>query len=164
LLIVSGGVEALPGIQIAKNMGLHVVVSDMNPDAPGFAIADDRLVASTYDVQATVAAATRYHQQVRPINGVMCIASDVPLTVSSVADALGLPGIPVESAQLATDKFAMKQRFASDRVPIPWFSAVESADHLKALVAATGLPLVIKPVDSRGSRGVLRLLHETDMA
>ena len=164
LLIVSAGIEVIAGIELAKSMGLRVVASDANPEAPGFALADYILVASTYDVKATVAAATRYHQAVRPIDGVMCIASDVPLTVASVAAALGLPGIPVESARLATDKFAMKRRFAADGVPIPWFSAVESADHLKALVAAEGLPLVIKPVDSRGSRGVLRLQPETDLA
>lgn len=164
LLIVSAGAEALPGIKLAKKLGLHVVASDAKPEAPCFALADDALVASTYDVEATVAAASRYHHEVRPINGVMCIASDVPLTVASVAAALGLPGIPVESARLATDKLAMKQRFASDGVLIPWFSAVESIDHLKALVAAEGLPLVIKPVDSRGSRGVLRLQPDTDLA
>ena len=164
LLLISGGIEAVAGIQLAKRMRLHVVVSDANPQAPGFALADDTLLASTYDVEATIAAATRYHREVRPIDGVICIASDVPLTVASVATALGLPGIPVESARLATDKLAMKQRFASYGVPIPWFSAVDSADHLKALVAAEGLPLVIKPVDSRGSRGVLRLQPETDLA
>lgn len=164
LLIVNAGTESITGIELAKSMGLHVVASDVNPEAPGFAVADDTLVASTYNAEATVAAATRYQREVRPIDGVMCIASDVPLTVASVAAALGLPGISVESARLATDKFAMKQRFAGDGVPIPWFSAVESANHLKALVAAEGLPLVIKPVDSRGSRGVLRLLPGTDLA
>ena len=164
LLIVSAGLEAIAGIELAKSMGLHIVASDGSPEAPGFTLADDTLVASTYNVEATVVAATRYHHQVRPIDGVMCIASDVPLTVASVAATLGLPGIPVESARLATDKLAMKQRFASDVVPIPWFSAVESIDHLKALVAAEGLPLVVKPVDSRGSRGVLRLQPDTDLA
>lgn len=163
LLIVSAGVEAVSGIELAKSMGLHVVVSDMNPDAPGFAVADDQLLASTYDVDATVSAARAYHEQVRPLDGVMCIASDVPLTVASVATALGLPGIRVESARLATDKLAMKQRFAADGVPIPWFSPVSSSEQLRELVATQGLPLVIKPVDSRGSRGVLRLTPEVDL-
>ncbi len=121
------------------------------------------MLASTYDVEATVAAARVYHEQVRPLDGVMCIASDVPLTVASVAAALGLPGIPVESARLATDKLAMKQRFAADGVPIPWFSPVSAAEQLHELVATQGLPLVIKPVDSRGSRGVLRLTPEVDL-
>ena len=127
LLIISAGIEAVPGIELAKSMGLQVVISDMNPNAPGFAVADDQLLASTYDVDATVAAARAYHKQVRPLDGVMCIASDVPLTVASVAAVLGLPGIPVESARLATDKLAMKEHFAADGVPIPWFSPVSAA-------------------------------------
>jgi len=163
ILIVSGGIEAVAGIRVAKDMGLHVVVSDMNPNAPGFAVADDRILASTYDVAATVAAATDFHRNVRPIDGVICIASDVPLTVASVAAALGLPGIPVAAARLATDKLAMKQRFAADGVPIPWFSPVESTNHLRQLVMQHGFPLVLKPVDSRGSRGVLRLLAGVDL-
>jgi biotin carboxylase len=145
-------------------MGLHVVVSDRNPQAPGFAWADDRLLVSTYDVEGTVAAARRYHQTTRPLNGVMCLAADVPLTVAAVAAALGLPGIGLEAARLATDKLAMKRKFAADRVPIPWFCRVESLEHLRGLVAEQGLPLVLKPVDSRGARGVLRLTPDTDLA
>lgn len=163
ILIISGGIEAVPGIQLAKRMGLHVVVSDINPNAPGFAFADDKIFASTYDVDGTIAAAKHYHNSVRPIDGVICIASDVPLTVASVAAALGLPGIPLESARLATDKLAMKERFFADGVPIPWFSPVESADHLRKLAKNRGLPLVLKPVDSRGARGVLRLTLDMDI-
>ena len=163
LLMVSAGAEAIDGIKLAQKQGLHVVASDGSPKAPGFVFADDSLIASTYDIDATLAAARHYHRKIRRIDGVMSIASDVPLTVSSVAAALELPGISAESARLASNKLAMKQRFASDGVPIPWFSTVESADHLKALVAVEGLPLVVKPVDSRGSRGVLRLLSEIDL-
>jgi len=163
LFIVSGGVEALPAVKLAKDLGLHVVVSDMNPKAPAIAVADDFLLASAYDVEETVDAARRYHQGVRRLDGVMCIASDVPLTVASVAAELGLPGIPVEAAKLAMDKLAMKQKFASDGVPIPWFSQIDSVAHLRQLVAEQGLPLVIKPVDSRGSRGVLRLTDDVDL-
>ncbi len=144
-------------------MGIHVVVSDMDSAAGGIAVADDQIIASTYDVEATVAAARAYHEQVRPIDGVMCIASDVPLTVACVAADLGLPGIPMASAELATDKLAMKRRFAADGVPIPWFSTVNSAKHLHELVQTEGLPLVIKPVDSRGSRGVLRLTPDVNL-
>jgi biotin carboxylase len=163
LWIVSGGIEALPGIEQAKGLGLHVVVSDGRPDAPGFALADDAVVASTYDVEETVAAAVRYHETVRPVDGVVCIASDVPVTVAAVAEALGLPGIPVAAARLATDKLAMKERFHADGVPVPWFSAVASAGELAAH-AASGRPLIVKPVDSRGSRGVLRLTDGVDVA
>src|SRR4051794_40854651 len=126
LWIVSGGAEAVPGIVRARVMGLHVVVSDMNPSAPGFAVADDTVVADTYDAEATVAAAVAYQQSHRPIDGVMCMAADVPLTVASVAAALGLPGIPVSAARLAADKLAMKDAFARACVPIPWYRPITS--------------------------------------
>lgn len=163
LLIVGGGIEATPGIRLAKTMGLTVVVSDGNPSAPGLALADHRLPISTYDVEGTVAAARKFHQIVRKIDGVMCIASDIPLTVASVADELGLPGIPLSAAKLATDKLAMKMKFASDGVPVPWCSEVHSMQNLFELVEKRGYPLVIKPVDSRGARGVLRLTPELDL-
>ena len=163
LLIVSGGVEAVPGIQRAKEMGLFVVVSDGNPNAPGFEYANDKIIASTYDVNETVQKAKHYHETVRKIDGVMCIASDVPLTVASVAKELGLPGIPVESGELAMDKLAMKDKFKSDGVPIPNYKQLEKLSQLKETLNDWRYPIVIKPVDSRGARGVLRLTEKVDL-
>ncbi|MCE9524242.1 MAG: ATP-grasp domain-containing protein [Alphaproteobacteria bacterium] len=163
LLIVSGGVQALHGIKRAKDFGYHVVVSDLNPNAPGFAVADESIIASTYDVDETVAAAQRYHHTVRPIDGVITIGCDVPLTVASVADRLGLISIPLESARLAQDKLAMKRCFVEAGIPVPWFAAVASPQALKSVVAARGFALVVKPVDSRGSRGVQKLSRDMDL-
>ena len=157
LLIVSGGVQATHGIKRAKELGFHVVVSDRNPNAPGFAIADDRIIASTYDPKETLAAALEYHTNTRPIDGVITIGCDVPLTVATVADRLSLPGIPVEAAELAQDKLAMKRRFAEAGIPVPWFAPLPDADALKRAVKQRGHDLVVKPIDSRGSRGVQRL-------
>ena len=164
LLVVGGGIEATPGLQKAKNLGLYVVVSDANPEAPGFRCADDRIIASTYSIGETVAAAREYHRTVRPIDGVMCIASDIPLTVASVAHALNLPGIPLESARLASEKLAMKEKFTADGVPVPWFAPVDSDAQVRAFAMERGFPLVIKPVDSRGARGVQRLTGHEDLA
>ncbi len=163
LLIISGGAEAVPGIERARGMGLYVVVSDINPKAPAFALADDHIIASTYDVEDTVAAALHYHKTVRPIDGVMCIASDVPLTVASVAHALGLPGITIEAARLAGDKLAMKELFVEKGISIPWFCRVDSVADLRRILSERGFPVVLKPVDSRGARGVLRLTESVDL-
>jgi biotin carboxylase len=163
LLVVGGGIEAVPGLERAKQMELHLVVSDRDPEAPGFAVADDRLLASTYDIEATVVAARRYHREVRRFDGVMCIASDIPQTVAAVAADLGLAGINEESARLSSDKLHMKLKFRRDGVPVPWFSLVESAAGLREIVMRRGFPLVIKPVDSRGARGVLRLTEAVDL-
>ena len=163
LLIVSGGVEAVPGIELAKKMGLYVVVSDGNTNAPGFEYAHDKIIASTYDVNQTVQKAKHYHETIRNIDGVMCIASDVPLTVASVAEELKLPGIPVESAELAMDKITMKIKFHKDGVPIPNFKQIDNRNELDDIIKDWGFPIVIKPVDSRGDRGVLRLTEKVEL-
>lgn len=162
LLIVSGGREAVPAIFEARRMGLRVLVSDGAPDAPGFRLADAGLLASTYDPDATVEAARAYASANR-IDGVLAVAADVPVTVAAVADALGLPGIGMQSARLAADKLAMKRRFVERGVPVPWFAPVESVDALTRIAVQRGVPLVVKPVDSRGARGVVRLLPGVDL-
>jgi biotin carboxylase len=161
ILIICGGIEAVHGIRRAKEMGLHVVVSDRDPYAPGLLEADDSLIVSTYDADATARAAVRYAHGNRPIHGVLSIGADVPLTVATVAQELELPRLTVEAAQLAIDKLAMKQRLFEHGVPIPWFSGVDSPAQL-AQLRNHDLPLVVKPVDSRGSRGVVRLAPDID--
>lgn len=163
ILIICGGIEAVHGIRRAKEMGLHVVVSDRDPNAPGLLEADDCLIACTYDAGVTMRAAQRYAQTVRPIHGVLSIGADVPWTVANVANSLGLPGISLEAAHLASDKLAMKERLAEQGVRIPWFSAVESAAHL-AQLRSEHTHLVVKPVDSRGSRGVVSLSTHVETA
>lgn len=163
LWVVSGGAEAVPGILKAKALGHFVIVSDGSSDCPGAAVADAFFQASTYDIDASVGAARSYHQKVRPLDGVICLAADVPLTVASIAAALDLPGIPVDAARMAMDKMAMKDRFAAEGIPIPWYCEVFSAAELFDVVDRKGFPLVIKPVDSRGARGVLRLIQGVDL-
>jgi biotin carboxylase len=163
LLIICGGIEATHGIALAQSMGYHVVVSDMDASAPGMKLADDFIVASTYDIEATLEAARAYNDTVRPLDGVMCIGADVPLTVAVVAENLGLPGISIHSAELAADKLAMKDRFKEAGVPIPFYAPVASPEDLKEIMQAHGPDMVIKPVDSRGSRGVIKLDASSDL-
>ena len=162
LLIISGGSEAIPGIQKAKEMGLYVVVSDGNKNAPGFEFADDRIIASTYDIELTVKKSKDYNN-LRKIDGVMCMASDVPLTVASVAKELSIPGITIESAMLSSDKIAMKDKFFSDNVLIPKYKELFNIEDLKSIISNWKFPLIIKPVDSRGARGVARLDNNTNI-
>jgi biotin carboxylase len=156
LLVVGGGNDSILGIQIAKKMDLFVVVSDINEGAPGFEFADDRIIASTYDIDDTVNRVLEYNKT-KKINGVITIGADVPQTVSAVAKALSLPSLSCETAKLVTNKFLMKEKFLSDGVDIPYFKIIENLEELKFVINQKGYPLVLKPVDSRGSRGVLKL-------
>ena len=164
LLIVSGGVEAADAAKRAKEMGLYVVVSDRDPQAPGFEFADSCIIADVYSPEETAAAADRYARKLRPIDGVICVAADAPMTVAAVNKRLGLKGITEESAKLACDKLAMKERFLACGVPIPWFSPLSTVQALQRIAIERGRNLVIKPVDSRGSRGVQRVEQVEDLA
>ena len=163
ILFIGGGRQAVPAIIQAKSLGLCVVVSDLDPTCKGFGIADYSIPASTYDVDETVTKAIEFHQKIKSIDGVLCVATDVPHTVAAVAHALNLPGIPQDIALLAVNKLKMKQRFADLSIPVPWFTQVKSATHLESLrTERKERTFVLKPVDSRGSRGVLRLTEKID--
>ena len=163
LVIISGGIEAVPGIKLAKEMGLYVVVSDGDNKAPGFDYADDQIIASTYNVDDTVQKVKNYNKLVRKIDGVICIASDVPLTVASAIKELGLSGISVETARLAMDKLAMKNKFCNDDIPTPDYKQIHNFEDLIHVVKNWDYPIVMKPVDNRGARGVLRLTKGVDL-
>ena len=49
IIILGASKLQVPAIVEAKKMGLETVVVDKNPDAPGFAIADVRILESTRD-------------------------------------------------------------------------------------------------------------------
>jgi biotin carboxylase len=163
LLFVGGGLEAIPGINLAKEMGHTTVVSDLNPQAPGCLEADYILRASTYDVPSSVVEARNFSENSRSIDGVMSVASDIPLTVATIAAELKLPGISIESARLASDKLAMKEQFKKKGINTPWFSEIYSARDLEEVIHKHAGHVVIKPIDSRGARGVLRLTAEDDL-
>jgi biotin carboxylase len=164
LLIVSGGIEAADAAKRAKEMGHMVVVSDIDPNAPGFAFADSCLIADVYRAEETAAAAERYNRKIRKIDGVLCVAADAPITAAKVAERLGLPGLPVHVAELACDKLAMKKCFRDAGVAVPWFQEVATPQELQRVAVERGRDLVIKPVDSRGSRGVQRVALVADLA
>ena len=163
LLIVSGGIEAADAARRAKELGYYVVVSDRDPEAPGFAFADSCLIADVYGADETAAAAERFSRKIRRIDGAICVAADAPMTVAAVSKKLGLGGLTFQSARLASDKLAMKERFQDSGVPVPWFSQVSTPQALARIAIERGRDLVIKPVDSRGSRGVQRVAQLQDL-
>ena len=164
LLIVGGGAETIPGVQIAKDMGLHVVMSDKDLDCPCRTLADGFLHASTYDTAKTVDAAQTYHNCVHPLHGVLSIGTDTPKTVASVATWLKLPStVTPWTADFCCDKVWMKDQMRKHGVSTPWYRGITKISDLDEVYQKATNLLVIKPVDSRGARGVIRLLPKVDI-
>ncbi len=126
---------------------------DRNAEAPGLAAADVGEVVDFTDIPGVTDVGRRH-----AVDGVLTVSADraVPV-VAAVAEALGLPGIGVETAHLMTHKVAMRRLFADRGVSQPAFAAVRRLTERHAALEATGLPAVLKPADSGGQRGVFRL-------
>jgi len=162
-MIIGGGTEQVPAYETAKQRGLTIVGTDIRSDAPGLALADHVLRVSTRDAEATVAEALAFARR-HPVHGIITIANDVPYTVARVAEALGLASISVTAATYASDKLLMKQCFQANGVACPWFSAVDNVGQLKELIQDRDQQIyVLKPIDGRGARGVLRIDASVDL-
>ncbi len=163
ILIISGGTESIFGIKRAKELGYFVVVTDGNPNAPGFKYADECILASTYDIDETLKKVIKFDKEKRKINGVICIASDVPKTVAAISKYFNLKSVSMKVAEICSDKYEMKRFFKSRNIPIPWFKEISSVEDLKDHTFNSNSSFVIKPVDSRGSRGVLKISNKSDL-
>src|SRR5512133_1719103 len=141
VLFVGAGRHQRRAILRAKELDYRVAALDRNADALGLKEADVAEVVDFADVPAVIEAARR----IEP-DGVLTVSADraVPV-VAAVAEALGLPGIGVETAHLMTHKIAMRRRFAEAGVPQPTFAALRRLSEQHAALATTGLPAVLKP-------------------
>ncbi len=162
IMILGGSADQLFAIQTAQSMGLFVIVADQNPRALGFRYADDYAVISTRDIPALVSFIRSYRKR-RPLHGVMTMGSEIPMSVAMVAEELESPAISRDIARLASDKLAMKQRWAECGIPVPWFQEITSVAELRRIIRERGYSLVIKPIDRSGARGVYRLWEKADL-
>jgi len=158
VLFVGAGRHQRRAIKRARELGFRVVAADANPEAPGFAEADEA-EAVGFDVPALTALARG-----RSADGVVTVASDraVPI-VAAVAEELGLPTIGTEVAHRMTNKIAMRRCLAEAGVPQPAFAAVRTLHDAKQALETVGLPAVLKPADSAGQRGVFLLRSVDDL-
>lgn len=162
ILIIGGGLLQVPIIQTAKTMRLHTVVADMNPSSIGFQIADEAIVMSTKDVEGMVRESKKFAQNSQ-IHGVITAGTDASMTVAAVASALQLPGIRFVDAEAASNKVKMRQRLKEFGMPIPRFAAVWSLQDAKDALDSLTFPLVMKPADNMGARGVIKVNHKDDL-
>ncbi len=91
------------------------------------------------------------------IDGICSIASDLAnITVSYVANELGLTANSVETVAATTNKSIMRSILLENQDPSPksiTFSTKDSLDKLDSLT----YPIIVKPSDRSGSRGITKL-------
>jgi lysine 2,3-aminomutase len=149
LLFVGGALFQLPGLKRARDLGCHVVLVDMNPDVPGRELASVFEQVSTSDIPAVLAVAQKHK-----VDAIMTYASDssVP-TVAAVAEKLGLPGNPPAAADTIRRKDLWREFQKANGLPHPDFFVASTASEALDRIDSLTFPVVVKPVDSAGTKG-----------
>ena len=133
-------------ISRAKKMNLNVVGIDPCEDAYCKDDCDAFEVVGGQDFNGTIDVAKKYK-----VSAIVTAATDKPLVMMArVAKELSLPFYSVETAEWSTDKFQMKQRFLEGGVPCARGRLIHNSEEAQDLY----FPLICKPRDNSGSRGV----------
>jgi biotin carboxylase len=157
VLFIGAGRHQVPSIRrIRDDFDCRVVAIDARADAPGLAAASAAYVADDHDEIVAIA-------RQEDVDGVMTVGSDRAVSVvAAVAEDTGLPSIGRTTARAMTDKTTMRAAFAAAGVPQPAFGTARSAAEADTLAATIGYPLIVKPADAGGQRGI-GLVHDRTM-
>ncbi len=149
-MLLGAGNSQLPAIRKAAALGYQVITVDNIPGNAGHALSHGRVNCSTVDLPGVLRAARELE-----VDGIMTFASDAATpAVGYVAEQLGLPGCRGTAAAVMSDKSRFRAFQENAGFPFPKFKAGPDADAMRAWLAEQQTPLVIKPVDSSGSRGI----------
>jgi len=165
LVVLGASHEHRIAITDLKNAGYRVIAVDGNPDSPAKDIVDGFVRASIYSPEEVLNNLTSYLIQADEcVDGIMAVACDAPMTVAYVASKLELPSIGLEAARLVSNKADMLEALDS-YVPIPQYIITNSAFDVVDITHATNLvyPMIIKPLDNRGARGVFMVRNPDEL-
>ena len=155
IMILGAGTYQVPLIQTARRMGLYTIVVSIPGDYQGFALADKIYELDTRDKDGILEAARE-----EQIDGICTSGTDVAVsTIGYVCEKMGLSGIPQEAAAILTDKALMKEAFLKGGVSASTGMRVYSLTEARSAAERIGYPVVVKRVDSSGSRGITVVEH-----
>jgi len=161
IIILGAGTMQGPAIRIARELGFFTVVLDGSSSAPCVTMADRFEQIDLKDKEGIEAFALSLRDGPGGLGGIMTAGTDFSATVAWVAERLGLPGIPYETALNASDKGRMRSCFKKAGLPSPEFITITAVDELDGGTGGIALPapfpLVVKPVDNMGGRGCRRV-------
>lgn len=162
ILLLGGSAQQVIAIKTAKRLGYYTVLCDYLPDNPGQFVADKYYNVSTTDVEAVYKVAKE-----EAVNGILAYASDpAALPASIVAERLGLPTNPSKSVSILGVKHNFRKFLAEHDFACPknlTFTVGTSIDEIKAKISGLHFPIVVKPTDSSGSKGVTVLKNFNDL-
>lgn len=155
ILLLGGSAQQVIAIEKAKELGYYTVLCDFLSDNPGQYAADVFYLVSTTDKEAVLQVARE-----EKVQGILAYASDPAApTAAYVAEKMGLPGSPYASVDILCNKDKFRAFLAGNGFCTPRAAGYDSvaaalADLEKGRFV---FPVIAKPVDSSGSKGVIRI-------
>lgn len=157
-ILFLGAVRPLcEAVEVAKKMGMYTIVTDYLPNSPAKKYADKACMVSTIDVDAVVELCKK-----EKVDGLFTAFTDSMLPYArKVCDIMGYPFYASEKQiELSLNKKLFKETCKKYGVPVPAEYDIQYVDG-KPDASNIEFPVIVKPIDSSGGRGV-KICYEED--
>lgn len=160
LLLLGGSRYLLPAIKAAHDLGVYVITCDYLPHNYAHQFADEYHNVSIIDKEAVLELAQKLH-----IDGIMSYATDPGVaTAAYVAEKMHLPGNnPYESVAILQNKGRFRQFLREHGFNVPKMKAFHDWKEVESSLGKFEYPVIVKPTDSAGSKGVRRVDREEEL-
>lgn len=154
LMVLGGSRYAIPVIKKAHELEIYVITCDYLPDNIAHKYSDEYCNVSIIDKEATLREAQRLH-----IDGIMSFACDPGVvTAAYIAEKMGLPNVgPYESVCILQNKAKFREFLAQNGFTVPTSKGYTKIEDAIKDAAMFQWPVIVKPTDSAGSKGVTRV-------
>lgn len=160
LLILGGSRYILPVIKAAHEIGAYVITCDYLPDNIAHKYSDEYVNASIIDKEVILKVARN-----KKIDGIMSFACDPGVvTAAYVAERLGLPSSgSYEAVSILQNKGKFRKFLTENGFNVPHAKGYKSIDEAINDVNFFNWPVIVKPTDSAGSKGVTRVTKPSEL-
>lgn len=146
ILLLGGSAQQIIAIKTAQKHGYYTVLCDFLPDNPGQYEADKFYLISTTDKEAVLKVAMD-----EKVDGVLAYASDPAApTAAYVAEKMGLPTNPYQAVETLCNKDRFREFLRTNGFNTP---VAKGYGDKNVDTSVFSLPVIVKPVDSSGSKG-----------
>jgi len=156
IAIIGGGYLQLPLVLKSKEIGLETHCFSWAKDAVCKDFSDFFYPISITEKNEILKVCEEVN-----IDGITSIATDLAVkTVCFIAEKLMLTTNSYNSAIICTDKFLMREALKKNNIKVPKYQLFSD----KYPLTDFKLPVIVKPTDRSGSRGVMRVNNISDFS
>lgn len=162
IMVLAGGNDQIALIKELKryyNNNVEVILIDQSSNVRAIEFSDRFIPISTMDREAVLSAA-----KTEKIDYILTACGDQPLsTMAYVSAQLGLPSyLTEEEVMYLTNKIYMKERMIQNNIPTARHICIDENWTIEN-IPSLNYPIVVKPVDSNGSKGVKKVFDNKDL-